>query len=301
MANVRCPLCGKSIRVPAYARGVELPCPHCGEPFLALPDDVPMVYAAEVAPRPMALLVGLALAPFGIPLVWLLAALGGAPDPIFTLALPVALAAAASGLALGVAFTADWSTGARVRGIFALVLLGYGTATFLYFVQKDWLEAARKNFGRDPRAWQDYSPPDRAYTIRMPGRPQPAPNAVPLPGWSLQAVRCLEPSQTSDAFLVAHGPQPDDFAPLDDATWFARAKEAIAQSAGGGDVAEKELRHQNFPGREFLVVMPDKVTNRTVRLIRAKSYAYYLAIDGPALPSDARDVRKFFDLFVIRR
>jgi hypothetical protein len=323
-AVVRCPSCSGLSRVPADAVGLSVACPRCDRPFVATPEReapppgrpravpvVPVVRPVRGEPEidsghdhgrhgPASALIGLALLPLGIPLFWTAALYLSGVEPIFSYALPVAVGLGISGVCLGVVFTCDWSHPTRVKGILMLVLVGYAAAAFLYFVQKDWLEAARKRFGNTIERWHEYEPEDRSFKVKVPGRAADDPAAEPLPGWKLRTIRCADPRQRStDVYVIAFGLPADDAARLADDDWFTAARKAIAMAAGGSEPSETPVSQQGYSGREFAVVLPDRVTNRTVRVFRVGQRAFYLAVDGTHLPPDASDVRKFFNSFYL--
>jgi hypothetical protein len=324
-AVVRCPSCSGLSRVPAEALGLSVACPLCDRPFVAVPEResasparpkavpvVPFVHPFRDEPHldsghdhgrrgPASALIGLALLPLGIPLFWTAALLLSGVETIFTYALPVAVGLGVSGVCLGVVFTADWSHPTRVKGILMLVLIGYAAAAFLFFVQKDWLETARKRFGNRAERWQQYEPEDRSFFVQVPGRAADDPAAEPLPGWKLRTVRCADPRQRStDVYVIAFGPPADAAEKLADDDWFAAARKAVVLAAGSAEPSETPVVQQGHPGREFAVVLPDRVTNRTVRVYRVGRRAFYLAVDGTHLPPDAGDVRKFFGSFYLK-
>ena len=265
-------------------------------------DDVPVVYSYRDTdlPGPTASVIGLALLPLGIPIVWLLAPFLVGQDSIFSVALPLAIAAAGCGLGIGAAVTDDWSAVTRIKAVLAVVILAYAAAGFCYFLQKDWLEALRKNNGRGNREWREFTPDDRAYTVKLPGGTSPEAES-PVPGWELKTFRHADPRRSSDVFVIAHGTQPPTAAGLNDDDWFAAVRKAVADAAGSADPNERAITQQGLPAREFHLVLPDRATNRTVRIIRNGRKAVYLAVDGAALPADAKDVKKFFDSLYINK
>jgi hypothetical protein len=327
---VRCPACAGLSRIPPDAIGLTVHCPRCDESFVARKEPsaapprrrrlrqvvpsaepaVPVVHPIDEFDSghdhgrhgPTSALIGLSLLPLGIPLVWAAARLLTGIDPVFSYALPVAIAVGMAGLCLGAAVTCDWSYPTRVKGILMLVFLGYAAGAFLFFVQKDWLEAARKRISSDVR-WQRFEPADKTFEVQVPGRARPEPAAEPVPGWELRTFRCADPKQKStDVYWVAYGLPPDSVANLADNEWFAAVRQAITQAAGGVDPSEKPLTYgwQQHPGREYGLVLPDRITNRTVRVYRIGTRAFYLAAEGVALPADAPDVRKFFESFYLK-
>src|SRR5438477_4115958 len=76
---VRCPVCRDVTRVAAPAVGYRVTCPTCDTEFRAVPEAKvrsvgPMALSADGSvPRPTGLLFFLALVPFALPFLWVLA------------------------------------------------------------------------------------------------------------------------------------------------------------------------------------------------------------------------------------
>src|SRR6202030_2917532 len=70
---------------------------------------------------PASVLIGLALLPFAIPILWLIAPIVFGQPPMPSLAVPLAIALSASILSLAVIYTIDWSPQLRVKGVLILV------------------------------------------------------------------------------------------------------------------------------------------------------------------------------------
>src|SRR5947209_16560896 len=106
---------------------------------------------SDLAPGglPISVLIGLALLPFVIPLLWLLAPLVVGP-PDLSLAAPTALAVAASALCLAVVYTVDWSPVTRVKGVLTLVGLAYSAGIGLYVLDKGVIDRAKAVFVPNP-------------------------------------------------------------------------------------------------------------------------------------------------------
>ena len=318
---VRCPRCNGWSRVGDAALGATVACPHCTRAFtadLAPPpapeairpafptvfprrDDGDPDHAADHAARPA--LLGLSLLPVAIPLVWLLLPVLIAARPIFSFALPTAIAVGVSGLCLGVAYAAHWTTATRLRAIVMLVALGYGSAAFLYFLKKEWVQGAREQFGPAVK-WKPFAPPDGAYSVPLPGRPA-AREASPLPGWPLKGFR-LAAGPKGDpvlgvAYEVAHGPAAEAVKPRatpnDD--WFAAARQALVEGTGGEVTAEAVVTQQDYPAREYTLTMPDGATTRIARVVRVGRQAHYLAVEGTFIAGDHRFVKTFFDKYYV--
>ncbi len=339
---VRCPRCQNFARVGEDALGRTVACPSCGHlsaaaadpsiapgrdgprrnptlPTLARPNDaIPTVPRYDhtrfdepadgtLVRRSPPGVIGLALLPLGIPLAWLVVPLAGGREPIFSFAAPVALAAGLVGLGLGVGYAANWSAGTRVRGVLALVLVGYTVAGFLLFMKKEWAVAIRRHLP-DSREFRVFTEPKRAYRVSVPGVPQELP-ASPLPGWPLKAYRVTDGVDKNpavrDTYEFAHGKAADavKLRTVDDADWFALAKQALTEATGGTVRTETEFKQDEkdeYPGREYVLDLPDGSTGRVVRVIRAnKTRAFYLAVEGTFLSVDRPGVKKFFSSFVI--
>ena len=319
---VRCPKCSGLSRVGGGDLGGPVACPHCGEAFLAseeVPSQPPVPVLRPVRrPRrpagpvarpsegrhigvpvgptgPSPALIGLALLPWLIPLVWLAGPFLANREPLFTLAIPTALALGFSGLGLGVCYADGWTHGTRVKGVLVMFLLGCFSAGFLYFLKKEWLEAARRSVRRSDAEWADFDPPGKEYKVQMPAPVREA--ATPVPDWPLSAYSFVEPHVGApDVFIVAHG----STAPARNDAWFAAVREAA--TARGEVIVEREVAVPGAPGepgREFEVGLADGVTNRVVRAYKVGGRVYYLAAEGPFWRSDTPDVRKFLDSFEI--
>lgn len=321
---VQCPRCGEWSRVADGAVGATVACPHCTRAFTARAAALPVSRPrpAPVAPRDdddvptdddrlfhggggsRSVLVGLSLVPFAIPLIWLLLPFVIAPRPIFSFALPTAIALGVSGLCLGMAYAANWTTRTRLRAIVVLLAFGYGSAAFLYFLKKEWVQAVRKPFGPPELQWKDFQPPDGAYKVKLPGKPT-ASDVSPLPGWPLKTFR-LAAGPNNDpvlgvAYEVAHGPAQDAVKPgrTPDDEWFAAARKALVERTGGEVTEEKPAAQQAYPAREYTLTMPDGATTRIARIVRVGRQAHYLAVEGTFIAGDHRFVKTFFDKYFV--
>src|SRR5262245_34892792 len=85
---------------------------------------------------PASVLIGLALLPFLIPILWLVAPALTGQEPVLSLASALALAFSSSVLCLAVIYTVDWRPSTRIRGVLLLVVLSYVTGVTLYFMKK---------------------------------------------------------------------------------------------------------------------------------------------------------------------
>jgi hypothetical protein len=304
---VRCPVCHDVTRVDAPAVGNAVTCPTCATAFRAVPEAKvrsvgPMDLSADGSPpRPIGLLLALALVPFGLPFLWVLAPHLVGFDSFFSVLVAVAIAACTSGLGVGVVLTRDWSGPTRVRALLALSLLAFGTGGFLYFLKKNWIEVVRKQFVRENYLWQVFQPQDQSFKVKMPGPPEPTES--PFADWTLDAVRVSERNQdgAKDVYLVAFGAIPVNLRALDEKAWFAKVKQLVAPEDGRTllDETQVELSHK-YPGREYRLVLPDGGTNRVVRVFRVRNLVYLLQVEGAFLPMDHVDVqRNFFGTFTL--
>ena len=298
-------------KAPPRAKRVSTPKRSIADPTPAVTNDpIPTVdpYHSghdEPGHGPHATLIGFVLLPLGIPLLWLAGPLLTGREPIFSFAAPVALALGLCGLGLGIGYAHGWATATRFKAVLSLILVGYFTGGTLYFLKKEWAEAVRRHIGPEPGEWRLFKPPEGQYTVKAPWREQKAEGQ--LPGWSVQGYRFSpNPKQAvpQDAlgviYEVAHGSPPAGLeGKASDDDWFAAARQAIATGTEGEILRERPVTQQGHVGREFKVEMPDRATNRIIRVFRAENRAFYLAVQGVAIPDDAPYVTRFFTSFYI--
>lgn len=313
---VRCTRCLEFSRVPDTAIGSDVVCPSCREQFPAVPVplNVPTVYPASyTATRPNTdsefdgypldqddpggpknVLFGLALLPFIIPLLWILGPTLTGKDPIFTFALPMAIATAATGLCLGIVVAAEWSFGTRVKGILSIVLIMHFSAGCLYFLKTEWVESLRKQIGRaNEERWIRFQAPDGKFAARVPSLMYER-DATLIAGWTLKLYRTESPRDPA-MFLIAHGRSPAALNEQPDTEFFRAARDQAIVAAGGTLVSEREVRMPGRAGREFVIQMADRSTRRIVRVFRIERLAFVAAVEGAFLTTDAGDVKTFFD------
>jgi hypothetical protein len=305
---IRCDNCLALARVPDHALGQAALCPACGAAFnvagalaaIARPSatEPPMVYPVGHGERsePAAgLLYGLALAPFALPLVWLLLPLLGVPAPVFTIGLPMAIAFGAAGLGLGVTF-ASWRFATRVKVLGSIVLLAWLLGAVFFSLKAQWVEAVRRDLGIAPGVWTTVRAHDGLYKVDMPAFPRST-NIEMIDGWALPGYRCADPRDRTFAFAVAHGKPPGKL--RTEAQFFEEAKAGALATSNGTLLSERALSHQNQVGREYVFRLADQATNRTLRVYRVGSGAVIAVAEGAFLPPDARDVRRFFDSLLL--
>lgn len=327
---VRCPSCRGASRVGSEAVGLLVVCPRCSDPFLAVEEAVPVTparpprpdrrrsadppapprpapapaepdhHAADHhhAPLPTSVLIGLALLPFVIPLVWLIGPIVAGQPPELSVAAPTALAFTASVLCLAVIYTIDWTPATRIKGVLMLVGLAYFAGLSLYFLKKDMVDRVKQFFGPD-HEWITFEPPGENFRVNLPSHAKPA-RDQPVPGWALTARRAAVPSLTGEYVCVfGYGDDPAPVGQPDD-RWFDDAKQAILRATGGRVLDQLSIEHRgNYPGRQWEIQLADGLTHRVVRVFRVEGRIYYLAAEGPNLTPDDDFAQTFFQSFLV--
>ncbi|MFO0800044.1 MAG: hypothetical protein U0804_21440 [Gemmataceae bacterium] len=324
---VRCTGCGGLARVGPEAVGLLVVCPRCHDPFLADPVPEPVspapapppppprpVRAMPVAPPPrrrrppvevtehappadgvpFSVIIGLALLPLTIPMLWLIGPVAVGNPSALTLATPVSLAVAASVLCLAVAYTVDWTAATRIKGVLTLVGLAFLTGLFLYFMKRDWAEWFQTKLGETE--WQLFVPDDDSYTVDLPGQPTrlppgpvgPVPALKNLTGYQLTAKK----STRTDVFLVAAGPDHDPQA--GDAAWFAAVGQSLKDAHPAAAVAQT-VEGVTTPHRQWEV--PGNEGRRVVRVLRSNGRVYLLTVQGRRVSAMDEHATRFLDSF----
>jgi len=256
----------------------------------------------DAAP-PVSVLIGLALLPFLIPILWLVGPVLFGESPVLSVATPLALAVSASVLCLAVIGTIDWTPATRVKGVLILVGLSYLTGLGLYFLKKEMVEQLKRHFGTE-YDWAEYRPPGAGFQVRFPRDRQLLPNHQPL---GLAVLTCWG-GQHRDALgqvytVVAAAGKPDgnpgNPVPGSDA-WFDQAARDIANRAGGQLRASEPVTQQDaFPGRELEIQLGDSGITRVVRLFVVRGRVYYLSVEGPGLHPDDDLAQELFGSFLV--
>jgi hypothetical protein len=251
---------------------------------------------------PVSVLIGLALLPFAIPILWLIAPAVVGHSPMLSPAAPVALAVAASILCLAVIYTVDWTPGTRVKGVLMIVALAYFAALNLYFLKKQMVNEVKKFFGAG-KDWVEVEPLDRSYQVKTPVRSVgPDPQHQPLPRVQLTSYKATyRPPFLGDYhYVVGSSPKlVGDKAPAATGDWYKTAvAEIIAQSGGTPHrEAEEVTQQEHFAGREFEIGFADGRV-RVIRLFVIKERVYYLSVEGHG-PLDDDLIQPFFDSFYV--
>jgi hypothetical protein len=276
-------------------------------PPTVAPDPDPFdPHAPPPGGLPLSVMIGLALLPFVVPLLWLLAPLVLGQDPVLSPAAPVALAVAASALCLAVVYTVDWSPATRLKGVLMLVGLSYFAGVSLYFLKKEAVDRVKQVFGPDTE-WADFTQNLGHYKVQMPGQVTPA-DVKPLggpPRWPLECYKASrsDPRAGRVVYVVGTGRDPHG-EEVAEAEWFAEARARAVQEARGRLVAEREIKNrETYPGREWRIELPGGKTVRVVRVFRGNGRTYYQSLEGRGTPeelADDRDNQPFFESFWIR-
>jgi hypothetical protein len=262
-------------------------------------------HARPVAGLPVSVLVGLALVPFGIPLLWRVAPILIGQGAALSMAVPVSLAIAASALCLGVVYTIDWSAATRIKGVLMLVGLSYLAAAGLFFLKKDLMERLR-DWGDETRLWAPDSVKDKnhhfEFKLRGQRLLQPAPGPLPsvfpdgTRGASFQADEGLPNYQ----YWVSWGKVNDARFKPDD-KWFAQVSAHLKQEAQGVDPTENIIQPPDrvTAVRQYTLTFNNNLV-RVVRVYVVGNRVYCLYAEGPNLtPEDDDNVKPFFQSFLV--
>jgi hypothetical protein len=253
---------------------------------------------------PASVLMGLALLPLAIPVLWMIVPVLFGHTPLLSVAVPLAIAASASILSLAVIYTIDWSPQVRVKGVLILVGLAYFFAVSLYFLKPEMVEWVKTFFGH-PKRWIHFSHPSapRIHGVLLPDLPQKS-DEQPVPGMNLDCYKLIHIDPTGKyEFVVAVDMPPPQKAKGGDTelgsdTWYDSTIDRIVASVGGHrDPEVPEAKLSEPAGRGVGIKLPDDKTIRIVRLYVDRGRVYYLSIEGADLTSEDEYVRKFFNSF----
>jgi hypothetical protein len=246
-------------------------------------------------------LIGLALLPFAIPILWLVAPAVIGKAPAVSIATPLALALSASILCLAVIYTVDWTPATRIKGVLMLVGLAYFGAASLYFIKKEMVEWMKRNTRFEDRIdWQEFE--TAHYRVKMPAKPLPAPER-PTQSIALDcyAATCDHPVIPQLKFVVGSGklPAPANGAPgVGTNDWFNDLLQEI-QVQAGGKLEERLMtqfeskRQHVFAGRKLSIRFPDD-NIRLIQVFPIKGRLYYQSVEGAHLNWRDPEVRQFF-------
>jgi hypothetical protein len=247
-------------------------------------------------------LVGLALLPFAIPPLWLVAPLITGQESGLSLAVPISLAIASSALCLGVVYTIDWTAATRIKGVLMLLGLAYLSAAGLYFLKKDLMDRVQ-NWGGRTIPWTTVQSQEGNFQILLPGpasqaAQQPLPKVQMSGGWQANYESDVEDKYY---YLATSGSPDKALAKLDDA-WFDAIGKHLADASKGQIVGNPravsyhEPRGSEHPGREWRLQLPNE-KYRLVQVYVIKGRVYYLSVEGPRLDGEDELAHRFFQSF----
>jgi hypothetical protein len=256
-------------------------------------------------PLPASVLLGFALLPFGIPIIWLIATpLFGQP-PLASIAVPIALAVSASILSLAVIYTIDWSPAIRIKGVLMLLALAYFTAVSLYFLNKDIVLWFKAHFGE----WPTFTETEFGYSVKMPEPPTADNQCQPIPKIQL---KCHTLSHKVDAvdqfsFVVGADTTPNGAKGPKSVTnhqWLKMTAESIiAATQGELDPNQEKQNETDLSGNDYrqfgIKLGEDKTKTRIVRLVVVNNRLFYLSLEGTHLSWEDEIARRFFDSFKV--
>jgi hypothetical protein len=255
-------------------------------------------------------LIGLALLPFAIPILWLIAPVVIGEEPVLSVATPAALSIAASVLCLAVIYTIDWTPATRVKGVLMLVCLAYFAAVGLYFLKKEMVDRIQKATGlSEATNWQVFDAHPGGYRVKMPTpreavkdqREQPFPATVHIDCYkSLHRMPFLDPYVFVVGSTPTHQPvraKGDGPKPGTD-EWFDRLADEIENKSGGRVHGVRQVEHQGYKGREVEIHFGEGKA-RFVRVFLIKGRLYYLSAEGVGLHPDEDPASVFFESFLV--
>ena len=256
---------------------------------------------------PASVLIGLALLPFAIPILWLVAPAVTGVQPAMTIATPLALALSASILCLAVIYTVDWTPATRIKGVLMLVCLAYFGALSLYFLKKDLVDKARHFIGKDDEVqWKQLQTED--FAIIMPSPVEPVEEGDrPIQSIQLKyrAAECGQAILGEYRFVAGSGrvaaEDAKDPKPGTD-EWFQQIVDESVRRSGGKLAfnGARSIQYRDFfPGREFEIMLPDNAGTRIVRLYLVRGHLYYLSAQGIVMNPNDSFGRTFFGSFQV--
>jgi hypothetical protein len=269
------------------------------------PEPIHDPHLASSGPLPASVLIGLALLPFAIPILWLIAPAVTGVEPAMSIATPSALALAASVLCLAVIYTIDWTPTTRIKGVLMLVGLAYFGAVSVYFLKREMVERIKRFTGLEERVrWRDFNTPD--YRIQFPGTPEPLDGPdEPLASLKLKYFTAAHEHQFLGRYRFICGAlrlgavNDVNLDQLGSPEWYKKMTREIVTRSGGqqsGEASEVEYP-ANWRGRQLLIHFPDRGTFRVVRLYVIRGTVYYLSVEGTSVDADDELARVFFNSF----
>ena len=257
------------------------------------------------------MLIGLALLPFVIPILWLVGPVIIGEPPVLSIATAVALALSASVLCLAVIYTIDWTPSTRIKGVLMLVALAYFAAVSLYFMKREIVEHVKKITGwEDGTGWTVFHANPGGYQIRMPGprtpvkdqQDQPCPSVAKLALW--RATHKM-PLLEDYVFVVGASPANrlvkarDNGHDAGTSEWYDHVIDEIVKRCGGRLTQSRDVEQQGYKGREAEIGFGEGKPVRFVRVFLIQGRVFYLAAEGLGLSSDEEPASVFFQSFLV--
>jgi hypothetical protein len=281
-------------RRPSREKPVDVqPLPE--EPKIPDPEHDP--HLPPVAGLPVSVLVGLALLPFGIPLLWWAAPIITGKDATLSLAVPVSLAIAASALCLGVVYTIDWTASTRIKGVLMLVGLAYLSAAGLFFLKKDMMDRMRGFFGPET-TWTRVHYPEGRFRVQLPGTVEEA-NDQPLPKVQMIGKKATFLTDSDDKYqYLVMASIPEKPAPNPNAAWYDAIGDHLAKSGKIVEHRDVNLFRGGHPGHQWTLQVEEGI--RIVQVYVIDRRVYYLSVEGHNVtPTDEEIAVPFFKSFEI--
>jgi hypothetical protein len=253
-------------------------------------------------PLPASVLIALALLPFGIPIIWLIAPVLLGQPPLLSIAVPFAIAISASILSLAVIYTIDWSPSVRIKGVVMLLALAYFASVSLYFMKEGTVSWFRLHFGR----WDRFVY-NNEYSVWLPQPLKHEKDDQPIPDIKLtcHTLSHEDVEMGRVTYVIGDGPPGEKGRNPDPGSdpWFeATGQNIIAASRGTPiDLHQLSQRVPNSSGydcREFVIDLGGNRT-RIVRLFFIRNKVYYLSVEGNALTAENDFAREFFNSFTV--
>jgi hypothetical protein len=141
--------------------------------------------------------------------------------------------------------------------------------------------------------WKAYSPPDKQFTIQMPGEPTVQTNAD---GWQEVSANLTDEKLL---FSVRYKDFPAELTPADFKRMADFSRDGLIARQGNKLVSEKSISLNGYTGREMEVSIGqfDDVTFSRDYAV-AKRY-YILSAQIPKKNSSSPNIKKFFDSFQV--
>jgi hypothetical protein len=268
------------------------PAAPADEPKIPDPEHDP--HSPPVAGLPVSVLIGLALLPFAIPLLWWAAPLVTGQKAALSPAVPISLAFAASVLCLGVIYTIDWTAATRVKGVLMLVGLAYLTAAGLFFLKKNMLDRVR-DFVEPESPWHVAICDEEQFRVQLRGSVSKSEES-PLPGVKMAGLQSTFVTHAEDKYhYLAMAGKPAR-PPQSAEAWYDAVGAHLATTGQVTDQRDEPVG--NHPGRQWTVTANEGV--RVVRAAVVEGRVYYLSVEGRNVtPDDPDTAEPFFRKFEI--